>query len=433
MFEEMKSNLLFSFFKNKAYANSEDKLQTSFDGRKSSAWSWSYDLNITNRYEEAMRMATKSEHSETEVEDKFTSGLILPEDLDDEFIFQGHPKNHEPIMIEHIKSPASAVPNNINQINGEVHVPDSPQNLMPPGKVSVDGNLSDVERLRLSDMQNQRSWLGRITSPFPKDNNDKMKAEKNEKQWNKYEIQAVLIEYLNQFIEKTALPAIQKYEQLQRKYCKEKKEWTEKFKILKRQNSVLTSELQKAVSGDAEEVLNNIKKFHCANQLSMKGNLMCDPDFKEIKQKTDFNLEVLPLSEVKPCLSFKPEWTGKKGEFIDFKQGYCRQVNDFELERIDAVIKSQICYEDFPNMKMKLDEADKLNLDRKLLKEPLQSRNIFRKSKNNIDPEGSENIKVDNNPFESSCVNARQEHHIGSTSREGNYWFSKFDQMNPTK
>jgi len=63
-----------------------------------------------------------------------------------------------------------------------------------------------------------------------------MNAKKKEKQWNKYENQAVLIEYLEQFIEKTALPAIQKYEQLQRKYCNEKKEWTEKVKFLERQN-----------------------------------------------------------------------------------------------------------------------------------------------------------------------------------------------------
>jgi len=286
--------------------------------------------------------------------------------------------------------------------------------------------------LRLSDMQNQRSWLGRITRPFPKD--DWMNPKEKEKQWNKYQIQAVLIEYLEQFIEKTALPAIQKYEQLQRKYCKEKKEWTEKVEFLERQNSVLTSELENAdrPDRDVEQDLNNFKKFHSPNQRSVKGNLLFDPDCKEIRQKTDFNLEALPMSNSKASPSFEPECTGKNGEFIDFKPGYCRQVNDLELERIDAVNKSQICHEDFHNMKEKLDEADKLNLELKLRQKSLQSRNIFRKSENNIAPVGSGNLNVDK-ASESSCLNARQEHHIAPTSIEGYHSFSKLDQLNPTK
>merc|ERR1719397_1797596 len=324
-----------------------------------------------------MQMATKSQHPKADVEDKYSSRLILPDELDDEFIFQSHSKIHERAMIEHIISPASEVPNNINQKNGEDYIPDSSQNLGPPGKVSLDGSLSDVKRLRLSEMQNR---LGRIKRSFPKDNNDEMIAKKKEKQWNKWEIQAVLIEYLQQFIEKTALPAIQKYEQLQRKYCDEKKEWTEKVEFLERQNSVMKSELQNAnrFSGDEEE-LNNFKKFHSPHQLSMKGNFLYDPGCKEIRLKTDSNLEAPPLSDLKPCVSYEPECTGKKGEFIDFDQGYCRQVNNFELERTDALNKSWICYEDFPNIKMKLDEVGKLNLERKLQWELLQCRNIFRK------------------------------------------------------
>jgi len=433
MLDEIKY-LLLSFFQNRVEANSEDKLQMSFDSR-SSAWSYSYDLNLTKRYEEAMRMATTSEHSVTDDEDDYSSGLILPEDLDDKFIFQSHSKSREPTLVEHIKIPASVGPNNINQKNGENYIPDSPQSLRPPGKVSVDGSLSDVKRLRLSDMQHKRSWLGRITRPFPKDSNDEMNAKKKEKQRNKYEIQAVLIEYLEQFIEKTAIPAIQKYELLWRRYCNEKKVWTEKVEFLEHQNSVLTSELQNSnrFSEDAEEELNNFKKFHSPNQRSMEGNLLYEPVCKEVRQKTNLNLEALPLSDVKPCLAFEPECTSKKGEFIDFKQEYCRQANDLELGRTDALYETQTCFEDFPNMKTKHDEADKLNLEWKLQHESLQSRNIFRKSKNNIDPEGSVNLKIDNNPFESSCVNPREEHHIASTSCEGNYSFSKLHRLNPSK
>lgn len=427
MFDEMKSSLLDLFFKYKIL-NSEDNFQTSFATRSSSAWSYSYDLNITKRYEEAMKKAAKSEDSETEVEDKHSMELVLPQDLEDDFIFQSHSQVPEPTMIERI-SPALEVPNKINQRYGE-----EAQNLVPPVKVSVDGSLSDVERLRLSDIQNQRSWLGRITRPFCKNNNDEMKSKEREKQWNKYQIQAVLIEYLEQFIEKTALPAIQKYEQLQRTYCKEKKEWTEKVQFLERQNSVLTSELENAERSyvDVEQELNNFKKFHSPNQRCVKGHLLHDPDCKEIRQRTDFNLEALPMSNSEPSPSFEPECTGKNEEFIDFKPGYCRQVNGLELERIDAVNKSQICHEDIPNMKEKLDEADKLNLLRKLQQKSLQSRNIFRKADNNIAPEGSENLKVDETS-ESSCLNARQEHHIAPTSTEGNQSFSKPDQLNPTK
>jgi len=91
----------------------------------------------------------------------------------------------------------------------------SPLNLKSPSKVSTDLSFSDVKGLRLSDLLRRRSLLGRIATPITKDNNDEMKPQKQEKQWNKHQLKAVLKEYLNQFI--------QEYDQLHRKYCNEKK------------------------------------------------------------------------------------------------------------------------------------------------------------------------------------------------------------------
>jgi len=193
-----------------------------------------------------MKMAIKSEHSETDAEDRYSSESNSAEDLDDEFIFQTHLPIHEPSKIEHIIGPISEVPDKTNHTDGEVDTPDSTRNLKPPGKVSIDASLSDVQCLRLSDMQNQTSWLGRITRPFPKNSNDEIKPKKKKKQSTEYQIQARLIENLLQFIQKTALPAMLKYEQLQRKYCNAKKEWTEKVEFLERQICILKSELQTA-------------------------------------------------------------------------------------------------------------------------------------------------------------------------------------------
>merc|ERR1719397_612549 len=335
-----------------------------------------------------MKMTTKSEHSETDVEDKYSSELDLAEDIDDEFIFQTYPQIHTTTMIKHITSPTSEFPDKINHKNGEDYIPDSTRYLKSPAKVSVDGSLSDIQCLRLSHMQNQTSWLDRITRSFVKDNNDE-KPKKKEKQSNKYQIQAGLIESLQQFIQKTALPAIQKYEQLQKKYCNDKKEWTEKVQCLELQNSVLKSELQTAdrSSRAAEEELDNFKKLYSQNQLGVKGNFMYVPALKSIRKITDFNSEELPMPDVKPCLPLWPECTGNKEEFIDFKLGDCSQVNDVEVERIAALNESQICHKGFLNTKEKFSSADKLNLEQKQQQESLQGRNNFRKSKFKIVPD----------------------------------------------
>merc|ERR1719419_1514503 len=64
-----------------------------------------------------MKMATKSEHSESDAEDKHSSGLNFVEELDDKFIFESHRPIHEPAIIEHIASPTSEARNKLNWKN----------------------------------------------------------------------------------------------------------------------------------------------------------------------------------------------------------------------------------------------------------------------------------------------------------------------------
>jgi len=397
----MKLKIFFSLFKNKSELNSEDKLQSSFAGKSRSAWSWSYDLTITERLEAAMKLANKSHHSEINFEDKQLE-LNLDEDLED-YIFQKSPQTHELTLIERIIS-ASQVFDKINPKNEEDYPQKSPRNLRTPTEVSVDESLKDVRRLRLSDMQDQRSWLNRITKPFPKVNKNERKPETMEKQRKKYQIQAVLTEYLLQFIQKTALPTIQKHEQLKKKYFKEKKEWTKKAEFLERQNFWLKSELQKVDKSyrGAEEEVTDSKKVYSQTRLGidLRGNFLLPvPEYDEIRRSLDFDMEALVIPDVKSYVSS----TGEIEEFTDFKPGCYRQENHVEPEEGVSVNESQIKCKDFPKTEEKLEKSDTMNFQRKLEQESLQSSN-------------TKNWKADNAPFVSSGVNSQKEPLIPQSS-----------------
>jgi len=267
--------------------------------------------------------------------------------------------------------------------------------------------------LRLSDMQNQRSWLDRITKPFPENNKDEMKPEKMEKKQKNSQIQAVLIEYLQQFIQKTALPTIKKYEQLLKKYSNEKKEWTKKAEFLERQNYWLKSELQnvgKSYRGGAEEELTNLERNYSQNRsrIDVKENFLLPvPEYDDMRRSLDFDLAALVIPDVKSWVSLEPECTGETDEFTDFKPGYFRQVNHVELEEAVSVNKSQIYNKDFPNTKDKLEKPDTPNFQRKHEQESLQSRN-------------TENLRAENSLFESISLNSLQEPHIAQGSSPTN-------------
>merc|ERR550534_3004774 len=375
-----------------------------------------------------MKLAKKTHHSEIDLENKHLE-LNVDENLDD-YIFQKSPEIHELTMIERIIS-ASKVFDKIKQKNEEDYLQNSPL-LKPPSKVSVDESLNDVNRLRLSDMQIQRSWLDRITKPFPKDNKDEMKPEKMEKQRQKYQIQAVLIEYLQQFIQKTALPTIQKYEQLKKKYSHEKKEWTKKTQFLERQNYRLKSELQNVENSyrGAKEEFTNLKENDSRNPSSIdeKGNFLVPvPEYDEIRESLDFDLEALVIPDVQSYVSLEPEHIGETEEFIDLKLGCHRQVDHVELEKAVSVNESQVRYKDFPKTKEKFEKSDTLNMKQRLEQEPL-SRKILRPSKNYFFPNGPENLMADNPPFENSDMNAEQELQIARSSS-----LTKLDYLSPDR
>merc|ERR1719419_1886877 len=78
-----------------------------------------------------MKMETKSEQSQSDAEDKLSSGLNLVEDLDDEFIFESHRPIHEPAIVDYIGSPTLEVRSKVNWKNREEYIPDSTWNLNP--------------------------------------------------------------------------------------------------------------------------------------------------------------------------------------------------------------------------------------------------------------------------------------------------------------
>jgi len=130
---------------------------------------------------------------ENEFEDKHTDSN-LDEDFDD-YIFEVNPQIHNLNVTERIIN-ASEVFDEISQKIQQDHPQNSPPSELSPIEVSVDESLDDVKHLRLSYIQNQMSWLDRITKPVPKNSKDKIKPEKMEKQRKKHDIQEILIEYL---------------------------------------------------------------------------------------------------------------------------------------------------------------------------------------------------------------------------------------------
>jgi len=92
---------------------------------------------------------------------------------------------------------------------------------------------------------------------------------------------------------------------------------------LERQNSELKSELQTTdgSSRDEEKETNNFMTFYSPAEPSEEGNSLSVPSFSEIRKFMDFNLEALPKPESKLNVSFEPECTGKKEEFVDFDLG----------------------------------------------------------------------------------------------------------------
>jgi len=436
----MPLNLNFSLLKLKSgFKSLEHKLPISPARRSSSAWSYSYDLKLLEICEKALNLPKKYEYSETDVEDKLSSRSDLDADLDNDFIFQGNRQINDHAMAEGLRSRASDVSNNIRPRSLSQYRQCSPRNdLKPTRKVSFEESLNNVKRLRLSDMQNQRSWLGRITRPILEDISDEMKPKKK-KGWNISQNQ-VIVDYLLQFIQKTALPAIQRFEQLQEKYFIEEEAWKNQVEFLERQNSLLKSDLQNADKAcrDAEKELTNLKKIYSQNQLrtGVKGNFEFSvPASNEITRNFDWDLEAQDMPDVKQkCSASELKFAVEMEECTDLESESSSLLKNLELERIATENENQINYENSPEVKEILYPEDSLNLEWKCVRESMKSKNISRNSKNTTVRDGAENVEVGNPSLEKKGAIAQHVDYIeDSSSEENSSLFGKLDDVKSVK
>jgi len=337
----MSSSLLFSCIRYKPVISFEDDVSMPSTGGRCSAWSYSYDLEVFKKIEAGVNSANKCKHSETEVEDKSNSLFNL--NLDNELVLPGNRKINELAMIDRIRSSSSEVSSSIN-----LNIPEE----------------SSVKRLRLSSLQNQRLWLDRITGIVPRDSNDELKRGRSKSQ-----------------IQETALSAILKYEHLQNKYYIEKNAWKKQVESLKREISLLRSELQNVdkANGDLKNELNNLRKIHSQTQLSLaeNGNFPLSVlHSNENRTNFNLNLEAQEMPDVKrKCPLSELQYAGETEEFTDLKLGLYRGIKHHDLDRIAKENENQTYVENLPNVKGKVYPENALNLQRKLQEESSRGRN----------------------------------------------------------
>jgi len=354
---------IFSFLKhNKDGLKSLDQLPISSPHR-SSAWSYSYDLNVNERWEAIMNLEKESIDSETDPKYNISkSQLNLNEDLYNQFIFQGNTQHQEPIAKEQILIPA---------------------------KVKSDESLN-VELLRLSDLHKQRSWSERITSPFQNvTNGDVTPASKRP---CKSQTDIPVVDYLWQFIQKTALPLMREYEQLRKRYSEEKKEWMKHIEFLERQISLTRSMWRDAdmAYGDAVKESLSVQKVLSDTRV-MNGNFKrYVPVLSERRRTYDSILEAQVIPE--------PQNSVETEEFVNVKPDVHKDVEYLELKRKVQKYENLFFSEHFPNINETKTAAATWNL-KPTVTEPLQRKHVSSESKNTIVSDSPDKIKVGNSGF----------------------------------
>jgi len=359
----MKSNLNFSFLKHKkdGFKSLEERLPIQSLTR-SSAWSYSYDLNVNERWEAAMNLEKKSNELETDAEDVSNLQPNSNEDLDSDFLFQGN------TQLQELASTAQ---------------------IWIPERVSGDEILNNVTLLRLSDVQKQRSWLERITTPFQDD--IKCGVKPANKRRCKSQIDIPLVDYLWQFVQKTALPLMQKYEQLRQRYLREKREWIKHIEFLERKISVGKSMLRDVDRAwrDAVKDLLSLQKI-LSQTIGLKVNFKRSlPAPSELGRTYDSNLEAKVIREPQNTL---------ENEFVNLKPDVYRGIEYLELKRKIIEYENLIFSDNYPNINMTLNAAGTRNLQRTLPLEPLQ-RQRSGEYKNTIVSDSPKNLKVGNTVF----------------------------------
>jgi len=391
----MRSNVFSLFFKQKKGLKLlEDKKPISSAGRKSSAWSYSYDLEVYERCQTALKLATKSGSSESDVEDKPSSGCFSDED-DNNFIFQGSKRNLELVGIERSGSVTESLNNN-NLMSLQENKKCRQQN-HTESESSTEESLNNEKRLRFSNVQNQSSWSARIIRSLSEEINNWIWAGKQVRTIS--QIQAVVADYAEQFIQDTTLRATtEKYEELHQAFSSEKMTWMKQVESLKRQNSLLKSELQDISKAYrlAKKELTDLKIFYNQNHLKIDVNRNTRksvPFSRGIGRSLDSRLK----EQVRPGVNkmFNPS----EHKHSDVKLGLCNQTKHLKLEHRAREVRNYTSEKkNVLNVKKELYRTDRLKQASPLQK-LLQNKTILQGSKDTFDSNDRKNFKVGNTNF----------------------------------
>jgi len=238
-------HVIIPFFKSWSSCKSvEEQLPVSGADRSSSVWSYSYDLNLIERFGELSQNISIDSNVESRFEDKLSLKSICNADLDNEFILKGSAE----IRQTPVGSKGGAVIENLNQNSQESKQeyrrsePQKRRSYNQESKIKAGRIQNSIERLSLAEMQYRRSWLSKIIQPTPEEMNDESKYGIQGR--NSSQIKTSIIYYLQEFIKETALPAMQELDSLQKEYSRETKKWKSQIEYLERQNSLLKAELE---------------------------------------------------------------------------------------------------------------------------------------------------------------------------------------------
>lgn len=346
----------------------EDRHPLSSPSKSRSAWSYSYDLNLQKICDEAFPKTLKSDWSLPEFEaNKSMLVLNCDEDQEVDVILQENRHSPENSAIDRLKASGpefltwSSLP-----------LPDDPEQ-----------SLDNVKLLRFSDTHRQPSWLEKIIRVFPKEMGHYDETKRNNLENIISQIQAIIVDKLQQFIQEMVLPSRQKFEQLQNEYSMEKAMWKNQVTFLKQRVYLLKSELQdvKSANTKAAEQLTNWETWFSQNKSEVKKSFAMSVDSK-----------IMPVESEKSTLC--QQKCGIEKDHTDMNLG-CYSTNHSELER-QVVVKEKKTSEKFLKFRKRKSREGPRSIKRRFTRKPLLKKKIFKKPKNLTVPR----LKLRNTDFE---------------------------------
>jgi len=401
-------SFIYPFNKLKSGLKLEDKLPISSPCMKRSVWSYSYDLILHQISEAATQKATICDFSESEVEDESISRCN--EDHNDDFIFEGNEHIDEAAAIDSLGESETEDVSYDSPENSQKHRLYKPSDSLQSLTVNeTEQSVDNVKCLRFSDVQKQHSWLARTILPSPKEMGDSNDTKRTNKAKIDTQIQATL-DYLKQFIPKTALPSLKKLVHLQMEYCREKMEWKKQVDFLKQKNSLLESELQnfKMAYRKAAKQLTNLINFQSQNESVVGRNFDVDKDSK-----------VKSVENKKHTLS-KQKYASEK-EYTDVKVA-CYRTNHPEQEGNIHVDKNPRS-EKFLTINKTLRTVGSISLKLK----PFASRKISQDPINKLMPNDRKKLNL------GSIINFQKTFDMEAWNRNEAISIDKLKGMNPQK